>query len=65
MYVYTPQELRNRGYASACVGKISKQIRNEGYRGILYTDLSNPTSTKIYRKIGYRAVTEAIQYRFE
>ncbi len=63
--VYTPQEHRNRGYATACVGKISKQIKDEGYRCILYTDLCNPISNTIYRRIGYRAVAEAIQYRFE
>lgn len=63
--VYTPQENRSRGYATACVGKISKQIRNEGNRCILYTDLCNPISNAIYRRIGYRAVAEAIQYRFE
>lgn len=64
-FVYTPQEYRNRGYATACVGKISKQIRDEGNRCILYTDLCNPISNTIYRRLGYRAVTEAIQYRFE
>ena len=63
--VYTPQEHRNRGYATACVSKISKQIRDEGNRCILYTDLCNPISNAIYRRIGYRAVAEAIQYRFE
>lgn len=63
--VYTPSENRNRGYASACVGKLSKHIRDEGYRCILYTDLGNPTSNAVYRRIGYRAVAEGIQYRFE
>lgn len=63
--VYTPQEHRNRGYATACVGEISKQIREGGARCILYTDLCNPISNTIYRRIGYRAVADAIQYRFE
>ncbi|MDE0086661.1 MAG: GNAT family N-acetyltransferase [Candidatus Poribacteria bacterium] len=63
--VYTPQDHRNRGYATACVGKMSKQILEEGNRCILYTDLNNPISNTIYRRIGYRAVAEAIQYRFE
>ncbi len=64
-HVYTPQEHRNRGYATACVGKMSKHILDEGNRCILYTDLNNPISNTIYRRIGYRAVAEAIQYRFE
>ena len=63
--VYTPPEHRNNRYASACVASLSKQIRDEEYRCILYTDLGNPTSNSIYRRIGYRAVAEAIQYRFE
>jgi RimJ/RimL family protein N-acetyltransferase len=64
-HVYTPREHRNRGYATACVSKISKQIRDEGNCCILYNDLCNPISNTIYRRIGYRAVAEAIQYRFE
>lgn len=63
--VYTPPKQRQKGYASDCVGQISKQIHNEGYRSILYTDLTNPVSNSIYRKIGYNAIAEIIQYRFE
>ena len=63
--VYTPPERRNRGYAGACVSSLSKQIRDNGYRCILYTDLSNPVSNSIYRRIGYSAVAEALRYRFE
>ena len=63
--VYTPPENRSQGYASACVARLSKQIRDEGYRCILYTDLGNPISNSIYRQMGYRAVVEGIQYRFE
>jgi uncharacterized protein len=33
-------------------------------RCILYTDLGNPTSNSIYRRIGYRAVAECLRYRF-
>ncbi|MBZ5618944.1 MAG: hypothetical protein LAQ69_09505 [Acidobacteriia bacterium] len=63
--VYTPPEKRKRGYAGACVGDLSRQIRASGHRCILYTDLGNPTSNSIYRRIGYRAVAEALRYRFE
>ena len=38
---------------------------DEGHRCILYTDLGNPISNSVYRRIGYRAVAEGIQYRFE
>ena len=63
--VYTPPEHRSKGYASACVASLSKQIRDEGHRCILYTDLGNPISNAIYRRIGYYVVAEGIHYRFE
>jgi len=63
--VYTPPGLRKRGYATACVHALSKHLGDAGYRCMLYTDLANPTSNSIYRRIGYRAVGEALRYRFE
>lgn len=63
--VYTPPAKRKHGYAAACVHALSKRLRDEGYRCILYTDLGNPTSNSIYRQIGYKAVAEVLRYRFE
>ena len=63
--VYTPPEKRKHGYAAACVHALSTQLRGHGHRCILYTDLGNPTSNSIYRRIGYKAVAEAVRYRFE
>jgi len=63
--VYTPPEKRKHGYAGACVHALSKWLRDAGYRCVLYTDLANPTSNSVYRRIGYRAVAEALRYRFE
>jgi uncharacterized protein len=63
--VYTPPEKRKRGYAAACVHALSEHLRASGCRCILYTDLGNPTSNSIYRRIGYRAIAEALRYRFE
>ncbi len=63
--VYTPPEKRKQGYSAACVYALSKHLRGCGYRCMLYTDLANPTSNSIYRRIGYRAVAEALRYRFE
>jgi predicted GNAT family acetyltransferase len=62
--VYTPDDKRRRGYAEACVHTLSKQLREIGHRCILYTDLANPTSNSIYRRIGYSAVAETLRYRF-
>ena len=63
--VYTPPEKRELGYAEACVHALSKHLRERGYRCVLYTDLGNPTSNSIYRRIGYKAVAETIRYRFD
>ncbi len=64
--VYTPPELRGRGYASACVAATSQRLLDEGRRYcFLYTDLSNPTSNHIYQAIGYRPVCDVDAYAFE
>jgi ribosomal protein S18 acetylase RimI-like enzyme len=63
--VYTPPGKRKRGYAEACVHALSNHMREAGFRCVLYTDLANPTSNSIYRRIGYRAVAEGLRYRFE
>jgi ribosomal protein S18 acetylase RimI-like enzyme len=62
--VYTPPEHRQQGYAAACVLALSQSIRQSGHRCMLYTDLGNPTSNSIYRRIGYKAVAEVLRYRF-
>jgi ribosomal protein S18 acetylase RimI-like enzyme len=63
--VYTPAESRGLGYAAACVYGLSKSLREAGYRCVLYTDLGNPTSNSIYRRLGYKAVAENLRYRFD
>jgi predicted GNAT family acetyltransferase len=63
--VYTPPELRGRGYASACTAAVSQLLLDEGRKFcFLYTDLANPTSNKIYQDIGYTAVCDADVIRF-
>jgi uncharacterized protein len=62
--VYTPPERRKSGYAGACVADLSARLQEAGHRCILYTDLGNPTSNSVYRRIGYRAVAEGLRYRF-
>ncbi|WP_198768764.1 GNAT family N-acetyltransferase [Fictibacillus halophilus] len=63
--VYTPKNLRGKGYASACVAALSDHLLNEGFTFCtLYTDLSNPTSNKIYQNIGYEPVCDYIELKF-
>ncbi|WP_067651571.1 GNAT family N-acetyltransferase [Nocardia harenae] len=56
--VYTPPEQRGRGWASAAVAEASRLLAATGAGVCLFTDLANPTSNKIYRRIGYRPVTD-------
>lgn len=63
--VYTPSECRRRGYASAAVAVLSQQMLDSGLRFcFLYTDLSNPTSNRIYAHVGYEPVCDAMDYDF-
>jgi predicted GNAT family acetyltransferase len=63
--VYTPPDLRRRGYASNLVAELSRSLLEDGYRAcFLFTDLANPTANKIYTDIGYERVCEAAEYAF-
>jgi GNAT superfamily N-acetyltransferase len=63
--VYTPPELRGRGYASNLTAAVSQEQLDSGRRFcFLFTDLANPTSNHIYQQIGYEPVTDVDQYRF-
>lgn len=63
--VFTPRELRGRGYASACVAALSQRMLDAGWQFCsLYTDLANPTSNSIYQRIGYRPVCDSNEYDF-
>lgn len=58
-YVYTPPEHRRSGYASVCVAALSQRMLVSGYDFcVLYTDLANPTSNAIYRRLGYELIGE-------
>ncbi|MEV4418210.1 GNAT family N-acetyltransferase [Catellatospora sp. NPDC049609] len=56
--VYTPPRRRANGYASALVAAVSRAALAAGLRPVLFTDLANPTSNKIYQAIGYRPVQD-------
>jgi GNAT superfamily N-acetyltransferase len=56
--VYTPPEHRGHGYGSAVTAAATRAVLAAGAIPVLYTDLANPTSNKIYQAIGYRPVTD-------
>ncbi len=54
-WVYTPKEQRGKGYASALVAELTQHALDSGKQFCsLYTDVTNPTSKKIYAEVGYR-----------
>jgi predicted GNAT family acetyltransferase len=64
--VYTPPELRGKGYATSLVAAQTGWLLGGGRTfAFLYTDLDNPTSNALYRRIGYRMVAESADVRFD
>ena len=63
--VYTPPARRGRGYASALTAEVTSLLLSSGRRFcFLFTDLANPTSNRIYQRIGYEPVSAVDEYRF-
>lgn len=63
--VYTPKHLRKKGYATAVVAYTSQKMLDLGKNFcVLYTDVANPTSNKIYQKIGYREIATSKHFIF-
>jgi predicted GNAT family acetyltransferase len=64
-YVYTPPSERRKGYAGACVGELSKRLLDEGCEAcLLFADAGNPTSNRVYQRLGYCPLGEFAQYDF-
>ena len=62
-FVYTPRELRGKGYGTACVKALTKQQLEQGNAFCwLYTDLSSTASPNIFKRIGYWPVSDVIEY---
>jgi GNAT superfamily N-acetyltransferase len=62
--VYTPRQFRGHGYGSAVTAVATAAILAEGAVPVLFTDLANPTSNKIYRALGYRPVERRLIVSF-
>ncbi len=64
--VYTPPKHRKNGYARSCVAQLSQAMLDRGYQFCaLFTDLTNPTSNKIYQEVGYYKLGEFVNLNFE
>ena len=64
-FVYTPAKYRRRGYARTLVAEVTEELLEEYDFVMLYTDLANPTSNKIYREIGYEQIANPVHLKFE
>jgi hypothetical protein len=62
--VYTPTAARGHGYGSAVTASATRSILAEGAIPVLFTDLANPTSNKIYRAMGYEPVEDRLVVTF-
>jgi RimJ/RimL family protein N-acetyltransferase len=64
--VYTPPDLRGRGYAAGATAAVSTAALDAGAQEVvLYTDLANPTSNALYERLGYAPVEDRVVLSFE
>jgi len=63
-HVYTPPEQRERGIAAALVAHLAAETLAAGDRCMLHTQLSNPSSNGVYRRLGFEAISESTFYEF-
>ncbi len=52
--VFTPPDMRNRGYATACMNALCRDLLRDGIQSCLFYD--NPQAGSIYRRLGFREI---------
>jgi uncharacterized protein len=62
--VYTPQEQRGCGYATAVTAEVSGRQLERGRFCFLYTDAANATAEGVYRRLGYQCIAASRQLAF-
>lgn len=63
--VYTPLAHRRHGYAAAVTAAAARWALDRGARYVLlYTDLANPTTNRLYPRLGFRPRYDALELRF-
>ncbi len=63
--VWTTRRARRRGYATALVAALSRELLAAGRREIvLDTDMANPTSNSVYARVGFRPLYDFYHYDF-
>ena len=63
--VYTPPGRRRQGYGAAVTAALTRSALDTGAgQVVLFTDLANPTSNRVYQRIGYRALSDRLVLGF-
>jgi predicted GNAT family acetyltransferase len=63
--IYTPPESRGRGCGAAVTAAAVRHAHRRGARDVvLFADVANPGSNRIYRRLGFVPVAENVQYTF-
>lgn len=64
--VYTPPDLRRRGYAAGVTAAVTQAAIDAGVAEVLlFTDLANQTSNGIYQRLGYHPVEDRVMLSFQ
>jgi predicted GNAT family acetyltransferase len=61
--VNTPPQQRGRGYAGAGVAALSASVLAQGLRCVLTVSVANGPANAVYRRLGYRVVSDLRRYR--
>jgi GNAT superfamily N-acetyltransferase len=63
--VYTPPDVRGQGLGAAVTAAaVEHALATGASHCTLFTDLANPTSNAVYQRLGFQAVTEALNIDF-
>jgi predicted GNAT family acetyltransferase len=64
--VYTPPEHRGRGFGGAVTAAVSRAALDAGAEAVLlFADVANPASNRLYRRLGFRALQERLVLAFD
>jgi hypothetical protein len=63
--VYTPSEQRRQGFGGAATAAVSQGALDAGAEEVLlFTDLANPTTNRIYQQLGFQPVEDRVVLLF-
>jgi predicted GNAT family acetyltransferase len=63
--VYTPPEHRGHGHAGALTAAACRRALDEGVDDVvLFAEVANPTSNRLYRRLGFEALQERLYLTF-